>query len=484
VHKTLLPLLAFAAASGPAAHAAFDPAIVSADARWVVYADLDVLRQSAVGKEFIAEVGRRAAVHPVMLPGSTITIDVPKLLATIGSVTGYGANFVKDPKLLDATLVVQGTPDLRKIVEAILIEMNVGKPASAVELHDLGYSAYRLTAPGKAPGGHTVVIAFPTDRTVVVSPSEDQVRRTAALLAGGGASLAQASDSALGALLPNAAGATVFAASVMPPAENFPQQDGPQTRLLQMTQSASVALGEEGPKTFAHIRLVATSDDAADKLVKILQGMTAMMSLAQTNDRQLAAFLNSSQASRDGERVNFQLSYASVELAQMIHRMTAEPPRNFHREMPGQPPNPERFLGKEVASWSVTAPESPAPGGTAAPAPAAAWHTIPNVALVNGSQITLRVTLPRTDSRVPFDRLQIVPAGGGAPLTFSRRLLTKVRHPPAPANARPYRLLRFGFPGEDGTYSLRVHVTPPAAGDAAFAVWVKNDFSADSRPGS
>ena len=49
--------------------------------------------------------------------------------------------------------------------------------------------------------------------------------------------------------------------------------------------------GLGGENTFAHTEMIASSDQMAEKLLKILQGMTAMMSLAETNDKQLADFL-------------------------------------------------------------------------------------------------------------------------------------------------------------------------------------------------
>ena len=106
------------------AHAAVNPAVVSADARWLVYADLTALRSSTIGKEIItlAENAQREKTE------GKISVDWQKLSATIGSATAYGTNISKDPKQIDGTLVLQGTADLRKITESLLIQANLAHP--------------------------------------------------------------------------------------------------------------------------------------------------------------------------------------------------------------------------------------------------------------------------------------------------------------------------------------------------------------------
>ena len=98
--------------------AAYNPATVAADARWVVYANLDALRASAVGKELVAAIEKAQT----QTTGGVIGIDVHKVLATVGSITAYGTNFSPDPKVVDGALIAQGTADLRKITESLLLQ--------------------------------------------------------------------------------------------------------------------------------------------------------------------------------------------------------------------------------------------------------------------------------------------------------------------------------------------------------------------------
>ena len=74
----LLPLLTVSVGQ-----AAYNPALVSAEARWVVFADLEGLRASTIGKELVA-IAEKAQVQTT---GGQIGVNLPKLFATIGTLT-------------------------------------------------------------------------------------------------------------------------------------------------------------------------------------------------------------------------------------------------------------------------------------------------------------------------------------------------------------------------------------------------------------
>ncbi len=452
----LAPIAALLAATG--AQAAFNPAIVSADARWVGYVDFGALRTSAVGQQLMD-----AAVKAEAAKGLPVQIDLPKVLATIGSVTAYGSNFAKDPKLVDGTTVIQGTPALPKIAEALLIQATLSHPEMVTEVKGLGYPAYAV---GNAKSGSPLVVAFPPEGEVLASRSEERLRRARAVLIGGGGSLAQSAASPLQSLLPNAEGATLFAASVVP-GDEILQANAPQTRILRMTSSAAVALGEEGDKTFAHVVLTASNDDTADKLDKILQGMTAMMSLAQSSDQQITDFLNSAKVDRQGDIVTLRLAYSSEKLAELIKTMAAaRAPRIAAGPVARNPAAAlERAFGEKVFSWDSA--NAAVGAGNPAAAPAAEWQQDPNpVQLDNGAEVSVRILGHESAAR--FEELELTPAGGGSPLVFTRRLVGEGRR------SSVARVHQFGFPGEDGKYTLRVRVQPAANAKTSFEIWVKN----------
>src|SRR4051812_27281650 len=174
-----------------AASAAPNTAIVSADAKWMVYADFNVLRNSTLGKEIIALAEKEAGASD-----APVIPNAQKILATLGAVTAYGSTFSDKPDEMDGTLIAQGTPDLRKIAESILLTQTIAMPEQFVEISDLGFPAYgvkqgprparrpakddatepkkvepKVAATARDPNKIELVIAFPPEGIVIVSKS-------------------------------------------------------------------------------------------------------------------------------------------------------------------------------------------------------------------------------------------------------------------------------------------------------------------------
>ena len=457
IHLARVALLALPLIALVPANAAINPAVVPADARWVIYADLNALRNSTLGKEAIA----MAEKAEITIPTGKVGVDWQKLLATVGTATAYGTNISKDPKDIDGTLVIQGTPELRKIAESILIQANLGNPKDVAELTDLPFSAYALKPGAKAKEGDKnaapmeVIIAFPQEPIIIVSKSRAQILKARDTFTGAAPSLAKASTAPLKQFIATAGDAYFFGANTVPADEYFPA-DGPQARIFKMTKASSVGLGERGLDTFAHVTFVASDSQSADKMMKIVQGMTAMMSLAETNDKQLADFLNSAAVERTGDTVTLDVAYSSTHLAQMVHNLQQQ------QQPRGQEPAAARAAqminGRSLAEWQAEV-KAAAPGEGVTPL---VTRTIENVALKNGTVITL-ARQSNGGNVVRFDRVEISPAGGaGTPLIFSAGYM---RTGGARGNWQ-----QFQFPGADGSYTLRVVYATDPQGKATFAV--------------
>ena len=440
------------------ARAAYTPAIVSAEARWVVYADFDALRASTIGKELVAAV--EAAQKQAT--GGMIGIDVPKLLGTIGSLTAYGTNFMPDPKLIDGTLIAQGTADLRKIAESMLLQGTLAEPKVFSEVTDLPFPAYAISDPNAKEADKTqLVVAFPPEPVVLASKSKAQLVKAREVLRGAANSLAKTPASPLAKMAASAQGAFLFSASVVPTEEVFPK-NAPQARILQLTHSASVALGERGSNTFAHAELLASSDSNAERLMKILQGLTAMLGLAETNDQQLAEFLRSVEVTRDRNTVTLDLAYSSARLATMVKTLRTQ------SDAPPAKRTPPISSGRVLAEWGGEA----ATGGSGSSEPAT--RTVEGVKLVNGAMITIG-RLTNGAQNVRFTGVEIIPAGGaGTPMTFKPDFMRSVRG----------TMWQFPFPGTEGVYTLRVGYVGDAEGRAKFALSVSDPKAPAPAPGA
>jgi hypothetical protein len=421
----------------------YNPAMVAADARWIVHADFNALRTSELGRELI---GRLEQLQTGETRGR-ISINIPKLLATIGTITAYGANLSADPSAIDGTLIAQGTPDLRKIAESILLQGTIAEPRVFSEVTDLPFPAYAIGEPD-APAGKepNLVIAFPPEPVVLVSKSKAQLVKARDVFRGAAPSLGATRASPLHKFASVAEGVYVFAAMVVPNEPMFPEK-APQTRILQLASSGALAVGQRGADTFSHLEIVGSSERNADKLAKILEGMTALLSLSESNDRDLAEFLRSVVVTRDGDLVRLRLAYSTARLLQLIE--------GVGRQAQAQPDARGASItrGRVVAEWS-------APGASADTA-VLAWRTIDDVQLRHGEIINFgRALNGGRNARV--ERVEIIPAGGGAPLVFQREFM-RARGP----------ILQFPFPGTDGPYTLRVGHLDDPEGRAKFAVSIE-----------
>jgi hypothetical protein len=461
-------LLAAALFTAGLAHAALNPALVSADARWMVHADLDGLRTTTLGQELVAAIEKAQAGAT----GGTIGLDVAKVLKTIGSLTAYGTNLTPDPKDIDGALIAQGTADLRKIGESLLLQGTIAEPKVFSEVTDLPFPAYAITSPppprGQAPKME-LIIAFPPEPMVIISKSRVQLLKAHEVARGTAPSLAQAAGSPLGRFAPGATGAYLFAASVVPTENVFPE-NAPQTRMLRLASAGALALGERGENTFARAELLASSGSNADKLTKILQGMVAALSLAETTDKQLAEFINSTSVARSGDTVKLDLAYSSARLATMVQSLRAsmeQPPAR--KSAPAAPITAGRTLDEWTATASAAANDNDPASANAA---ATATRTIENVELKNGSTLTLgwRANGGRG---ARYHRVEITSAAGGAPLVFRSETMQA-------GNNRGAQTARFSFPGADGAYTLKITYANDPTGKAAYAVSVREPRAAAS----
>jgi hypothetical protein len=338
------------------------------------------------------------------------------------------------------------------------------------EVTDLPFTAYEI--------GGEVLVAFPPEPILLVSKSKVQLVKARDVFRGQAPSLAKSPSLPLAALLAKSGTGFVVSASVVPTDKLFAAET-PQTRIFQLMSSWSVAVGEEDQKTTVHLRLVSISDDMSDKLLKIVQGMVAMASLAETSDTQLQAFVQSAAVAKQDRMVSVDLAYSSDRIIQMVKTVQQQ----ANPTPPGQPrmPAPPVAPGRIVAEWPIN---EAAPGSVAGPT-TLKDHTVENVSLVNGATITL-VGRRDLNGHGVIDCVDIVPAAGGsgAPLHFEAETMRLLGYQPrvAPyashgkliALRGSYGTAAFEFPGEDGKYLIRVRYIDEPGGKSSLAVNVKD----------
>jgi hypothetical protein len=140
------------------------------------------------------------------------------------------------------------------------------------------------------------------------------------VLLGSKPSLAQTPDAPLAQSMREAGDAYLYFGTTSLPSEKT-AGNGPQSRILRLSQSASLALGESGPQTFARAHLQTESEATAAKLLKVVEGLAAMLSLAESKDADINAFLNSVKVHKSNQTVTTEISYPSARILNMFQTL-------------------------------------------------------------------------------------------------------------------------------------------------------------------
>lgn len=446
-----------------ASQAAFDPAIVPADSQWVVYLNFNTLRESELGRE-LADLIPAAAMAQGDNP---VRPNIPKILETVGSITAFGRDFPKTPQSVNGALILQGTQELRTIVEGFLIQFSVTHPEVVTEVTDLPFEAYAIRGDDQTQ----LVVALPAEPIVVVSKSRDEMLKALEVFRQKAPSMRTA-KSPLSALIPQTGAYYVIAASNVPSGTMFPA-NAPQSRILQMAQSASIAVGEEGDRVLAQIQLDASSDDLAVKLERIVNGVIAMASLAETSDERLTEFIESVHSTRDGRSIRLQMSYPTARILEMVEGINNPPP-----DAPPPPTVADPFSppGTELDRWVADVN----PGDAGAGPASFMTRSIPNVRLETGATIVL--SSRRDDGEnVRFDYVDVISTQvAGQPVRLEAESMQlnnyrveRVAHASGGAvtfyNGYPTDA-RARWDGPPGIYTLQVRYVDETDGASIFAV--------------
>jgi hypothetical protein len=210
-----------------------------------------------------------------------------------------------------------------------------------------------------------------------------------------------------------------------------------------------------------------------------------MLSLAQSDDKQIAEFLQSLKTERNGKIIMINLSYPSDGLVKMIREMAQNEQHNRSNGEHASDSKPA-VPGKILDTWTA---DKETGHNTIAPE-SLLYHTIGNVVLKNGSTIILTgqrdegenaridcidITSPGIDQALHFEaenmklshyHVEKSPfASGGKDIILSN-------HPVGDA--------RFEFPGVDGTYTLKIRYVDENDGKATFTVSIQDPEPAEN----
>jgi hypothetical protein len=328
---------------------------------------------------------------------------------------------------------------------------------------------------------------------ILFSKNQAQLVKAYDVFRGSAPSLAKKSNSPLAELMPKGGKNYLIAASEVPNTEGLVPQNAPQARILQMATAGAIALGEDDTLTAARLQLVASTDDMAEKLDRILQGMTALLSLANTDDQQLAEFIRSVTTQRTGKQVTLTLAYPSERLLQMMQQVQQRAMHDggggagsWGQAAPSNEPAepaPTENVGRVIGAWHADAEL----GGGAPAADNLTRRVFENVEVKSGAMITVSGRRGGGEhARLDYVELATASASGAPATRYEAEFMRLDNYQIekiGPASGGELVRMRdnrndgsasFRFQGADGVYRVTVGYVDENDGKSAFALGVQD----------
>jgi hypothetical protein len=291
---------------------------IAKDAKFLVRLDVQAFRATALGGKLV-EIARKKARQELRQPdGDNDGEDLEKLIKTIGF----------DPLEEVETILVSGS-QFDRPEKSVVVSVRLGKTTGNLEGLILGLPGYTAQQYGK----HTIHSATPendlnvfgaihTDgkgaKTVLLATDREAVTRQLDALDG-----KSAADGSFKTIKLATDGKPILAVEVF----DIPTEligEGPQSGVAKILRAISLRISESKENLDIGMRLIAETEQQAEQLRQMVQGLIAFIGFAQSQDpkdkdlekvRKLAEGLT---AARDGSSMKISLSVPFEELTKLI----------------------------------------------------------------------------------------------------------------------------------------------------------------------
>ncbi|MCZ6597020.1 MAG: hypothetical protein O7B99_05225 [Planctomycetota bacterium] len=287
----------------PASADTLDQKLVSADARLLVHVDVE-----AIVKSTVFQMARDASEGEMDARIEKVRAEIGMdLLKDVKSVTIYSA----DPESEEFVVVARVTANIQGAIDHLSMQF----PYQAIEeegflVHAWGEGDdrfYGWVQPPPEPGSDQVVVMSDNLRLLLHASWVVQGRLT---------SLAEAGPGKLQAK-------PAFGSFLHVSADSFSHLAGdePASAIARLARSATLDVGEYRGALFATLNIETASDEDAINVSDVIQGVTALASLAlmnQTADSPLRSLVDALDVQTRGNVVSIDFRYDVNELVRMI----------------------------------------------------------------------------------------------------------------------------------------------------------------------
>lgn len=292
--------LGAAALAGP-----LQPAHIAADARWLIHLDLEALQPTTVGQTLARE-----AIEPKMSEAAAalkLHLGFDFDWRRIRSLTLYGWEY-GGPERLRGVMLMDTDLDLVTAFDRALQKQAEWGHAQDGDLQLI-------------EGGPQPLYCIKEDLYVALQPGAPAIlgkaRRTTLrarqVLIGGAPNL----NTAPGLANLANAGRGEF---LLVAAEGFgaAAPDTPQARVLKMADTLRFSLAETAGQLQAALNLGTRSAETAQQMLQVIQGMTALVALSQTDNADLQKLVNGLRASVNDRQLQLWLTLPAADVAAKI----------------------------------------------------------------------------------------------------------------------------------------------------------------------
>ncbi|MEZ5278775.1 MAG: hypothetical protein R3F07_20505 [Opitutaceae bacterium] len=318
--KTLTSILAITSVLATSLPAESVPTeTISKQAKWLIHLNLDAFRDTAIGAALFESVIKPKAGETPM----GFRIKTEDIYQGIHAITAYGNSYQIDQQSI-GVLLIRTEANLRSILEAALIQQEAAG-AEGAEVKTIQTEPY----PIYSVAGGLFGAVLPSN-VVVVSKSLEQLTAAVDVVENRSPGL----DERKGGF-PGLKGddQSFF---LLATAEGFNESNmiPPQARVLQLAESARLALGEIKDRIALNLTLGARDETTRTQLQKIVEGLLALVSLGQLDNQDLSEIVSSTEVMSDGNDVSVGISYPVDRVLALVQNSIRPPAAPHHIHEP------------------------------------------------------------------------------------------------------------------------------------------------------
>lgn len=256
---------------------------VAADAKWMVHVDFAAVKRT--------ELARYVAERWLALPGAQRSLAEAREKIGIDPIedllglTFYGRNYHPE----DGVVLIEATGKRDRLIEFL------GRQSGYASTAYRSYTIHRWTE-SKAAGEHTLAGVTVGNRLLIVGRSEELVKQAVDVLDGVAPSLA---DGASPLCVDSPPGSCALAVATA-----FEETDAPfKSPVLRQSRRIALAMGEWQGTTFVRGEILARSEEAAQQIRTVIDGMIALVRMQLDEFPELRAALDPLEVTQTGEIV-------------------------------------------------------------------------------------------------------------------------------------------------------------------------------------